>query len=94
MTDVDDLLQKTSRTFALTIPYLPSPTRAEVSLAYLLFRVIDTFEDATRWSPDQRIAGIRDFMPLMETPDPAQAHRLVDRCEADPPSTTRATVSS
>jgi farnesyl-diphosphate farnesyltransferase len=85
MTDVDDLLQKTSRTFALTIPYLPAPTRAEVSLAYLLFRVIDTFEDATRWSPEQRIAGIRDFVLLMETPDPAQVHRLVDRCEADPP---------
>jgi farnesyl-diphosphate farnesyltransferase len=85
MTDVDDLLQKTSRTFALTIPYLPSPTRAEVSLAYLLFRVIDTFEDATRWSAEQRIAGIRDFVLLMESPDPAQAHRLVDRWQADPP---------
>ena len=57
MTDVNDLLQKTSRTFALTIPYLPPPTREEVGLAYLLFRIIDTFEDATRWSPEQRIAA-------------------------------------
>jgi len=47
MTDVDDLLQKTSRTFAVTIPMLPSPTRQQVGLAYLLFRIIDTFEDAT-----------------------------------------------
>jgi len=85
MTDVDDLLQKTSRTFALTIPYLPPPTREEVSLAYLLFRVIDTFEDATGWSTDQRVGAIRDFVPLMQSPDPAQAHRFAERCKADPP---------
>ena len=47
MTDVDDLLQKTSRTFAITIPMLPMPTRQEVGVAYLLFRIVDTFEDAT-----------------------------------------------
>jgi farnesyl-diphosphate farnesyltransferase len=85
MTDVNDLLQKTSRTFALTIPYLPPPTREEVGLAYLLFRIIDTFEDATRWSPDQRIARIREFVPLLEVPDPAHARRLAERCSADPP---------
>ena len=85
MNDVYELLQKTSRTFALTIPYLPPPTRDEVSLAYLLFRIIDTFEDATRWSPDRRMARIRSFLPLLETPDPAQARRFAERCAADPP---------
>jgi farnesyl-diphosphate farnesyltransferase len=85
MTDVDDLLQKTSRTFALTIPYLPPPTREEVGLAYLLFRIIDTFEDATRWAPSQRIAAIHDFLPILDAPDPAQAHRFSARCSADPP---------
>jgi len=43
----DGLLQKTSRTFALAIPLLPEPTRTAVGAAYLLFRVADTFEDAT-----------------------------------------------
>jgi len=85
MTDVDDLLQKTSRTFALTIPFLPPPTREEVGLAYLLFRIIDTFEDATRWSPDRRVSRIRDFLPLLETPDPAQARRFSEKSVADPP---------
>ena len=85
MTGVDDLLQKTSRTFALTIPQLPPPTREEVGIAYLLFRIVDTFEDATRWSPDQRIAGIRDFLPLLEEPDPVQARRFSERCASDPP---------
>ena len=43
---LDDLLEKTSRTFALSIPVLPEPTRREVMIAYLLFRIADTFEDA------------------------------------------------
>jgi farnesyl-diphosphate farnesyltransferase len=42
-----DLLTKTSRTFALSIPELPEPTMREVTIAYLLFRIADTFEDAT-----------------------------------------------
>jgi farnesyl-diphosphate farnesyltransferase len=85
MTGIDDLLQKTSRTFALTIPQLPLPTRDEVGLAYLLFRIVDTFEDATRWPPHSRMAGIRDFLPLLENPDPVQARRFAERCTSDPP---------
>jgi len=85
MTGIDDLLQKTSRTFVLTIPLLPLPTRDEVGLAYLLFRIVDTFEDATRWAPHDRMAAIRDFLPLLQEPDPAQARRFAARCTADPP---------
>ncbi len=40
--DLDTLLAETSRTFALAIPLLPEPTRHEVGVAYLLFRVADT----------------------------------------------------
>ena len=36
MTIIDDMLHKTSRTFALAIPLLPEPTRTEVGVAYLL----------------------------------------------------------
>src|SRR3982750_4542921 len=85
MTGVEDLLQKTSRTFALTIPQLPLPTRDEVGIAYLLFRIVDTFEDGPRWSAERRMAGIRDFLPLLEEPDPAQARRFSGRCASDPP---------
>jgi phytoene/squalene synthetase len=49
MANLDDLLLKTSRTFALSIPMLPEPTRRHVGIAYLLFRVADTFEDAALW---------------------------------------------
>ena len=39
------LLNGVSRTFALTIPELPSPLRRTVGNAYLLCRIIDTIED-------------------------------------------------
>ncbi len=52
------LLQKTSRTFALTIPLLPEPLQTEVATAYLLFRIIDTFEDATRWDAARRAKAL------------------------------------
>ena len=58
MTEVETLLQKTSRTFALTIPHLPQPTRDEVAIAYLLFRLIDTFEDAVLWAPSRRMVEL------------------------------------
>ena len=65
MADLDDLLEKTSRTFALTIPLLPEPTRREVTLAYLLFRIADTFEDATVWSGERRVGALRDFSKIL-----------------------------
>jgi len=67
------LLQKTSRTFALTIPMLPPPLRTEIGVAYLLFRIIDTFEDATAWPPAKRIAALGEFVRLLDQPDPQQA---------------------
>ncbi len=65
MADLADLLEKTSRTFALSIPVLPEPTRREVTIAYLLFRIADTFEDAAHWPPEDRIAAIGDFNRLL-----------------------------
>lgn len=66
--DLDDLLQKTSRTFALAIPLLPEPTRRAVGVAYLLFRVADTFEDATAWPRSKRIDALERFVELLRAP--------------------------
>ena len=76
MTTLDDLLEKTSRTFALSIPRLPPPTRQEVTIAYLLFRIADTFEDAVLWSPRQRIEALEKFSGLLHDPDASVAERL------------------
>src|SRR6516165_2086669 len=86
MSEIEDLLQKTSRTFALTIPFLPQPTRSEVELAYLLFRVIDTFEDARLWKPQRRIDTLRRFGDLLER-EPAASEALAAECAAEPPVT-------
>ena len=78
MASLEDLLEKTSRTFALSIPVLPEPTRREVMIAYLLFRIADTFEDASHWAPPRRIAALAEFRELLAAPDPEKARRLAD----------------
>ena len=83
--DLDRLLEKTSRTFALSIPLLPEPTRREVGIAYLLFRIADTFEDATLWGPERRIATLAEFATLLAADDPAADAAASARWTADPP---------
>jgi farnesyl-diphosphate farnesyltransferase len=67
--DLEELLIASSRTFALAIPHLPEPTRREVTIAYLLFRVADTFEDATSWPRSSRIAALERFRRLLGSSD-------------------------
>jgi len=79
------LLQKTSRTFALTIPLLPETLQTEVATAYLLFRIIDTFEDATRWEPARRAKALGTFAQLIENEGAHDGPDLVARWIDDPP---------
>jgi farnesyl-diphosphate farnesyltransferase len=76
---LEDLLEKTSRTFALSIPVLPAPTRREVMIAYLLFRIADTFEDAAHWPPDARIAALSSFNELLQSPSSRQKAESLSR---------------
>src|SRR5512141_3218924 len=76
MADLLDLLEKTSRTFALSIPALPEPTRREVTVAYLLFRIADTFEDAVRVSSEVRIRALRELSGLIGVARRDEAVRL------------------
>ena len=50
----DHLLQGVSRTFALTIPQLPSELARPVANAYLLCRIVDTIEDEVALDPRQK----------------------------------------
>ncbi len=88
MTEQDPLqalLQKTSRTFALSIPMLPEPTRAEVAIAYLVFRIIDTLEDAVHWSPARRLKALSEMKALLGTLDPEQGRLAAARWLERPP---------
>jgi farnesyl-diphosphate farnesyltransferase len=81
--DLGALLEKTSRTFALSIPALPEPTRREVTVAYLLFRIADTFEDASHWSKEKRLSALDAFRALLVDPSSAEAARLAGRWVED-----------
>lgn len=83
--DLEQLLVATSRTFALAIPLLPEPTRGEVTLSYLLFRIADTFEDAAAWPRALRIEALERFGRLLENPDPAEAAQISRRWAAEVP---------
>ncbi|MDB4927892.1 MAG: Squalene synthase [Myxococcaceae bacterium] len=76
MIDLAGLLERTSRTFALSIPRLPEPTRLAVTLAYLLFRLADTFEDAAVWPRYRRAGALDDFLALLF--DPPNIGRAID----------------
>lgn len=79
------LLERTSRTFALCIPRLPEPTRLEVTLAYLLFRIADTFEDATLWSAAEQREALAAFVGLLKEPSSERALELATGWKAHPP---------
>jgi farnesyl-diphosphate farnesyltransferase len=82
---MDQLLQETSRTFALTIPLVDEPTRCEVTVAYLLFRVADTLEDATRWPRARKLAALERLAHFLERPSVREARELAEEWTSDPP---------
>ncbi|MCH9648375.1 MAG: squalene/phytoene synthase family protein [Deltaproteobacteria bacterium] len=85
MADLQDLLLKSSRTFALSIPLLPEPTANEVCIAYLLFRIADTFEDSTAWSQERRVEALQDFKALLDQPEAERCAELARRWTDQPP---------
>lgn len=82
---LDRLLEGSSRTFALTIPLLPEPTRCEVTLAYLLFRVADTLEDSTVWSRERKLEELDGLARFLDSPSIEGASELSLAWREDPP---------
>jgi farnesyl-diphosphate farnesyltransferase len=83
--EIAHLLERTSRTFALAIPLLPEPTSLQVGIAYLLFRIADTFEDAELWTRAQKLAALARFCELLERPEPAAVRAATAEWLAVPP---------
>jgi farnesyl-diphosphate farnesyltransferase len=77
--DIGYWLDKTSRTFAVAIPLLEEPTRRDVSLAYLLFRIADTLEDSVQLTPDERVEALDELAALIARPESIEAHRLAQK---------------
>jgi farnesyl-diphosphate farnesyltransferase len=84
-TALDALLVATSRTFAVSIPLLPERVRREITIAYLLFRIADTFEDATRWPAARRVEALATFERLLAGGSIGETLAEAARWAADPP---------
>ena len=85
-TRLHHLLVETSRTFALCIPLLPDAVRQQVTIAYLLFRIADTFEDASHWPVADRLTALDELCALLRNPDGNEARRLASAWYAKGPS--------
>ncbi len=66
--ELAELLQGTSRTFALAIPLLPPALARQVGIAYLLFRIADTLEDGETWNRAERVKGLETFIDWIGGP--------------------------
>jgi len=77
----DQILPHVSRTFALTIPQLPSGLRGAVTSAYLLCRIADTIEDEPALSPPETLAFLKRFTAVVAggAPPAPLAHDLEQR---------------
>jgi len=71
-------LDAVSRSFALCIPQLEPPFRDQVALAYLLFRVLDTVEDAAfsdKLLQQRQFNTFRQFLARPPTPAQVESFR-------------------
>lgn len=60
-TDLYQHLNKVSRSFAITIPFMANPLKDYVALAYLLCRIVDTVEDDASALITDKITWLSDF---------------------------------
>jgi farnesyl-diphosphate farnesyltransferase len=81
----DEILPHVSRTFALTIPQLPSALSVPVTSAYLLCRIADTIEDEPALTPPETLEFLQRFSALVAGRGDSKAlardleQRLTDR---------------
>lgn len=66
-----EVLPGVSRTFALTIPQLPTPLRDVVGNAYLLCRIADTIEDEAALPLEKKEEFLHRFVNVVKGQDPA-----------------------
>ena len=70
MDRIRHLLARTSRTFALGIRHLPSELERTVTVAYLLLRVSDYYEDNEVMEPGAKIAALEGWAEALGAPEP------------------------
>jgi len=64
----NEILRRTSRSFYLTIRFLPRRVRGEVALAYLLARATDTIADSSAANTPRRLAMLNSARASLQAP--------------------------
>ncbi len=73
------ILPEVSRTFAISIRFLPGTLGQAVLTAYLLCRIADTIEDDNSTSPERRGALLDAFLAALDDRDAAEAFPAMAR---------------
>lgn len=73
MPTLDQLLQATSRTFALGIERLPQPLQDEVKVAYLVLRISDYLEDNESMEPARKVELLHRWHAVLQGAEPVAA---------------------
>ena len=86
MNHFEQMLESVSRTFALSINYLPEDLQKPVGLAYLLFRVSDCLEDHQSMDAIRKVTLLELWAHVLEGEIPADelTNRLSDLDSKDP----------
>lgn len=72
MRHLTQMLDKVSRTFALSIKILPKNLRDAVSIGYLLFRVSDCIEDHAEINVDRKVGLLEFWADILQGKNSAQ----------------------
>ena len=81
-----EMLEEVSRTFALSIRYLPKALRQPVGLSYLLYRVSDCLEDHVDMLAERKVALLEEWNCVLQGNTSALdfVHNLSDLNHHDP----------
>lgn len=80
-------LQGVSRTYAIVVPMLPAPLAERVGLAYLLMRIVDTIEDDTHLTTNERLATFAHLEAALQ--GQGEAAEALTRIAGDTPDERR-----
>ena len=83
------LLKRVSRSFYLSIRFLPSRIRPTVAIGYLIARAADTIADTNRFDPSYRLETLDDVRTSLQGATDTLAQRIASCIEAQPPGSER-----
>jgi farnesyl-diphosphate farnesyltransferase len=79
------LLKSVSRSFYLSLRFLPAGVRGELSVAYLLARASDSIADSASAAASERLVLLEQFSGAMSSPAPEGFFSNVARLQVDHP---------